>query len=299
MKIAIAGASGLVGREVVSLCAKAGHHTIQIDRASPESSPPGGGPKSSETEHRTADIANSYSETLDAMRSADAVIHLAAIPNPVDKDNSLVHSNNVNSAFNGFHAAAELGIKNYCYVSSVNAIGLAYANRPLTFDHFPMLETHTRRPTDAYALAKAETELQAFSFADWFPHMKIAVLRIHQVSPRAAVRDEHAAEWDVKGVKQLWGWVSPAATARACLLGVDESKKFPDGSNCEVFNIAAPTTTQEDPGLAGHAGMSSRQLAQKYFPNAQIREGWGEGNEGFWDTEKAERILGWSHEERE
>lgn len=39
-----------------------------------------------------------------------------------------VHSNNVNSAFNGFRAAGELGIKRICYASSVNAIGLAYTN---------------------------------------------------------------------------------------------------------------------------------------------------------------------------
>lgn len=46
-------------------------------------------------------------------------------------------SNNVNGAFNAFRAAAELKIKRVCYASSVNAIGLAYANQPLKFDYFP------------------------------------------------------------------------------------------------------------------------------------------------------------------
>lgn len=40
---------------------------------------------------RTADIANDYEATLAAFRGADAIIHLAAIPNPVDKEDSLVH----------------------------------------------------------------------------------------------------------------------------------------------------------------------------------------------------------------
>lgn len=48
-----------------------------------------------------------------------------------------VHNNNVNSAFIALRAAGELGIKRFCLASSVNAIGLAYANQPLNFDYFP------------------------------------------------------------------------------------------------------------------------------------------------------------------
>lgn len=49
------------------------------------------------------DIAGSYTDTLEAFRGCAAIIHLAAIPNPVDKDDDLVHSNNVNSAFSESH----------------------------------------------------------------------------------------------------------------------------------------------------------------------------------------------------
>lgn len=127
MKIAITGARGTVGREVVKLAAKHGHHTIQINRT------PQDPDDTSNTEMRTADTSSSYADTVKAFKGADAIIHFAAIPNPVDKLDSLVHSNNVNSAFNGFRAAGELGIKRICCASSVNAIGLAYANQPLKF----------------------------------------------------------------------------------------------------------------------------------------------------------------------
>lgn len=40
---------------------------------------------------RTADIANDYDATVKAFRGADAIIHLAAIPDPVDKDDWKVH----------------------------------------------------------------------------------------------------------------------------------------------------------------------------------------------------------------
>jgi nucleoside-diphosphate-sugar epimerase len=281
MKIAITGARGTVGKEVVKLCEEKGIYTVQVDRTEEKSD---GSPN---TERRTADIANDYEACLDAFQGCDAIIHLAAIPNPVDKDDAKVHNNNVNSAFNGFRAAGKLGIKKIAYASSVNAIGLAYANRPLHFDYFPLDEDCPTHPTDSYALAKNETELQARAFVDWFPGTKIACLRIHEVAPRADVAQEHKDDWEGAGVKQLWGWVHPVATARACLASIESADKF---EGCEIFNINAPTTAQET---------SSRELAQKYYPNAKINGDWGKSNEGFWTTNKAERILGWKHVEEE
>lgn len=279
MKIAITGARGTVGREVVKLCSKAGHETVQVNRTEQEYD---GTPKS---EMRTADAAGDYEATVKAFKGCDAVIHLAAIPNPVDIDDHKVHSNNVNSAFNGFRAAAELGIKRFCYASSVNAIGLAYANQPLKFDYFPIDEDYPQNPTDSYALAKQEAEVQAKAFVNWFPGMNISVLRIHEVAPLEDVQKEHKENWDEAGVKQLWSWVNPEATARACLRGVDSDKL----KGFEVFNILAPTTTQDTP---------SAELAKKYYPNAELRGDWST-NRAFWTTDKAKKILGWTHDEKE
>lgn len=98
---------------------------------------------------RTADVVSSYDDTLKAFKSCDAIIHLAAIPNPVEQDDWKVHSNNVNSAFNNFRAAAELVIKWFCYASFVIAIGLVYANQPLKFDYFLIGEGYHQKPTNA------------------------------------------------------------------------------------------------------------------------------------------------------
>jgi len=97
MKIAITGAGGTVGQEVVKLCAEKGYKTVQIelkDQKNMEST--------SMTEYKTADVAASYKDVLAAFKGCDAVIHLAAIPDPVDKEDSVVHANNVNSAFGRF-----------------------------------------------------------------------------------------------------------------------------------------------------------------------------------------------------
>jgi hypothetical protein len=84
MKIAITGARGTVGQEVVKLCAKAGHTTVQVNRTDEENN---GFPN---TEMRTADAASDYDATLKAFEGCEAVIHLAAIPNPVDKSDAVV-----------------------------------------------------------------------------------------------------------------------------------------------------------------------------------------------------------------
>ncbi len=280
MKIAITGARGTVGQKAVQQCSRAGHQTIQINRTDTDYD---GTPNS---EMRTADVANDYDSTLNAFRGCDAIIHLAALPDPVGKDDWKVHNNNVNAAFNGFHAAGSLGIKRVCYASSVNAVGLAYANRPLHFDYFPLDEDAPQRPTDSYAMAKEEAEYQARSFVDWFPGMNIACLRIHEVAPLKDVREEHKRNWDEAAVGQLWGWVSPEATARACLLAVERAENL---RGCQILNIVAPTTTQSTP---------SQELAKKYYPKAEIRADMSK-NQAFWTTDKAKRVLGWTHDETE
>lgn len=280
MKIGITGARGIVGKTVVKTCCEAGHETVQINRTPQEYD---GTPNS---EMRTADVAHDYDATIEAFKGCEAIIHLAAISDPLGKNDWVVHNNNVNSAFNGFHAAGSLGITKVCYASSVNAIGLAFSNRPLFFDYFPIDEEAHAHPTDPYALAKEEAEYQARAFVEWFPGMNIACLRIHQVAPLKTVQEEHRNNWDISAVKQLWGWVHPKAVARACLLSVERAERV---KGFEIFNIIAPTTTQSTP---------SDLLAMKYFPKAEIRADMT-GNAGFWTVDKAKRILGWEHHETE
>lgn len=280
MKIAITGARGTVGRTAVKVCSAAGHRTVQINRTEQEYD------GTAQSEMKTTDVANDYNATVEAFKGCDAVIHLAALPDPVGKPDWKVHNNNVNSSFNGFHAAGSLGIKRVCYASSVNAVGLAFSNRPLHFDYFPIDEDAPQRPTDSYALAKEEAESQARSFVEWFPGMNIACLRIHEVAPLKSVQKEHRERWEQSAVRQLWGWVNPEAVARASLLAVEKADNL---GGCQVLNIVAPTTTQDTP---------SDGLARKYYPKTQIRRDMS-GNRGFWTTEKACKLLGWTHYEKE
>ncbi|KAK4183022.1 hypothetical protein QBC35DRAFT_456716 [Podospora australis] len=268
MKIAITGARGSVGREVVRACAEAGHSTVQVDGSHEDQDT-----ETPRTEMRTADTANDYDALVAAIKDCDAFIHLAAVPDPVDKPDHFVHQTNVCSAFNGFRAAAEVGIKRICYASSVNTIGLVYSNQPLNFPYFPIDEEYTPLPTDAYALAKQEAEVAAESICRWFPGTKIACLRIQQIDAKKAVEEDYEGNHE-KQVKQLWGWVSPAAVGRACLLAVENADRF---EGMEVINIVAPGIVT----AGGNRGKTSEELAGKYFPQAEQRG--VEGDKGVLD----------------
>jgi len=76
------------------------------------------------------------------------------------------------------------------------------------------------RISDAYALSKQVCEVQGEAFAYWFPGMTIASLRFHHVNPREVCSKRLEADPKV-GIRELWCWVSPEATARACFLSID------------------------------------------------------------------------------
>lgn len=78
------------------------YSTIQINRT--EEKDDG---KTPNTEMRTANSADDYDATVEALKGADAVIHLAAIPNPVGKADATVHNNNVCCAFIGMRAVSQ------------------------------------------------------------------------------------------------------------------------------------------------------------------------------------------------
>lgn len=50
--------------------------------------------------------------------------------------------------------------------------------------------------------------------------MTIASLRFHHVNPREVCRKRIDAQPEF-GIRELWCWVNPEATARACFLAID------------------------------------------------------------------------------
>ncbi len=84
------------------------------------------------------------------------------------------------------------------------------------------------------------------------------------------------------GTKNLWGYTRFDSAARACLLSLTA-----DFKGHEVFFIVGPETVLDIPSL---------ELKEKYFPNVEVR-GDLSGNKSFFNCSKAERLLGWKHNE--
>ncbi len=271
MKLAVTGGNGGIGRAIVEQALARGDEVVSIDRTEPGEPRPG-------VRQVQADIAD-YDAVLAALAGCDAVIHMAAIPFPFRDPDHVVHNNNVVGSYNVMRAAIECRIRRICQASSVNAIGLSYS-REGHFDYFPIDEEHPNYTEEAYGLSKWICEQQADTFARRYDDLQIASIRFHWVVENREVAGTLFNVPDQASARHLWGYVLREPAAHACLLAVDDRFK-----GHEVFYIAAPDSTSEVPSL---------ELAARYFPDVPIR-GDLSGTRSFFDSAKAERLLGWRH----
>jgi len=276
MKIAVTGGIGSVGKAIVDMALAQGHSIVCIDRVVP-----GDDGRKPDVTYIQADITD-YAAMENAIRSCDALVHMAAIPAPGRHPDHEVHNNNVVGSYNALRAAVGVGITRVCQASSVNATGLAYSRWP-RFDYFPLDEEHPTYNEDPYSLSKWICEEQGNSFARRYEQMIIASMRFHWVVPEraTAVRAKGYSQTEA-AAKNLWAYTLHESAARACLLSLTA-----DFKGHEVFYIAAPDTI---------SGMPSLELKQKFFPDVPVR-GDLSGQKSFFNSSKAERLLGWKHDQ--
>jgi len=274
MKIAVTGGSGRVGKGVVDMALAEGHHVVSIDRVRPSDVT-----DQPNFTYIQADIAD-YGALENAFRGCDALVHMAAIPRPGPLPDHVVHNNNVTGSYNALRAAAEVGVQRICQASSVNATGLAYSRWP-HFDYFPLDEQHPTYNEDPYGLSKWICEEQASSIARRYETLTISSLRFHWVVPERPDMVHITGYRNPDSlIKNLWAYTTLAAAARACLCSLTTNFK-----GHEVFYIVAPETVTDTPSL---------ELQQKHFPAVPVR-GDLSGHKSFFNSSKAERMLGWKH----
>jgi UDP-glucose 4-epimerase len=275
MHIAVTGGSGRVGRAVIELALSQGHSVVSIDRVAAAE-----GDLQPNVTHIQAEVTD-YVAFEEALQGCDALVHLAAIPSPRAQQDHVVHNNNVVASYNALIAAAKLGITRVCQASSINAIGAAYSRWP-RYDYFPLDELHPTYNEDPYSLSKWICEQQADAVARRYESMTIASLRFHGVAPDRAAAARRRAEFSEMRVKHLWGYTGLVATARSCLLSLTAAY-----TGHEVFYIVAPDTMMDTPSI---------ELKEQFFPEVPLR-GDLSGTTGFFNCEKAQRLLGWKHDE--
>jgi len=224
-----------------------------------------------------ADLTD-FGQTVEVLRGADAVVHLANIPAPGLRPPAVTFNANMAMNFNVFHAAAQLGLSRVVWASSETTLGLPFDRPP---DYAPVDEGHELRPESSYALSKVLGEEMARQFNRW-TGIPFLALRLSNVMERPDYQ-RFPEFWDDPRLRKwnLWGYVDEshvAESVRAALAA--------DVRGAEAFVIAAADTVMRRP---------SRELMAEVFPGVPVRDGLPEHGT-LLGIDKARRMLGYAPE---
>ncbi|KAG8678303.1 UDP-glucose 4-epimerase 5 [Ceratobasidium sp. 395] len=275
MKVAITGASGLVGKGVIlEALEHTTHELVLIDVREPTERL-----ERDRVEYVKADLRD-FKAFYEALAEVDALVHLAVggLKGPPPYEDQDLHNNMVVLSYNALQAAAKHGMRHVVLASSVNAIGALFSKDP-KYDYFPLDENHPFRPEDGYSVGKHILEIQAAAFARRYPDMSISCLRFHYVS---FTRPNLENELDAEVRKDMWAWTDIRAAGRACMLGLEV-----EWTGAEAFYIVAPEH------CAGEH--DALELAARFYPETKLASTMGPKS-GFYDCSKAKRMLGWEHD---
>jgi nucleoside-diphosphate-sugar epimerase len=265
-RVVVTGGSGKAGRAVVADLLAHGDDVLSVDLV------------------RSADVAcdqlvadlTDFGETVEALRGADAVVHLAAIPAPGLRPDALTFDVNATSTYNVFSAATTLGLRRVVWASSETVLGLPFEReRPA---YAPIDEEHPAFPEFSYALAKLLSEEMARQFNRWtgIPFVGLRFSNVMEPHDYAGF----PAFWDDPQLRRwnLWGYVDARDVAQSCRLALRD-----DTGGAEVFIVAAADTVMNRP---------SAELMAEVYPDVEIRGELGEF-ETLLSIGKARRLLGY------
>jgi nucleoside-diphosphate-sugar epimerase len=266
-RICVTGASGLAGRAVVRELREHGYDVAQTDVAV------------SRDELQwvlRADLTD-YGQAVEALRGAEAVVHLANIPAPGIATPAVTFNSNVTMNFNVFQASSELGLSRVVWASSETTLGLPFDVPPR---YAPVDEDHYPVTTSTYGLSKVATETIAGQFAQWTGIPFVALRFSNIMSPEDY--QEFSSFWpDPQRRKwNLWGYVDERDVAAACRLALEAPAEAVAGN--PAFIIAAADTVMNRP---------SAELLAEVFPGVRLT-----GEVGEFGTllaiDRARKVLG-------
>jgi len=197
---------------------------------------------------------------ISAIRGADTVFHLAAIPSvPRSIDEPVLsHEVNIDGTFNVFRAAAQGGVRRVVYAASSSAYGDA--------ETLPKIETMPPRPLSPYAVQKLVGEYYASVFHSCYGLETVALRFFNVYGPRQDPSSPYS------GVLSLFMRHLIARTSPTIFGDGEQSRDF-----TYVEDVAGLCwKAAEAPGAAGHmynAGNGGRYTLNQIWSVLQKMEG--------------------------
>jgi nucleoside-diphosphate-sugar epimerase len=266
-KVIVTGGSGKAGRATIHELLAHGYDAHNIDIMPP---------RESISPFQTVDLLN-LGETIEALSGADAVVHLAANPNPTGWTEARMFRHNTETTYNIFRAAMVLQLQRVVWASSETTLGLPFERQ---LPHYaPIDEDAPLYPETSYALSKVLCEEMARQFHRWTQSPFIGLRFSNIMEPQDYARFPDFWEDAHKRRSNLWGYVDARDVAQACRLGLEAAL-----TTAEAFIIASADTVMNRP---------SRTLMAEVFPSVPVRDGLSTYGT-LLSVDKARRLLGYS-----
>ena len=278
MRVLVTGGAGRVGQFTVVELLAHGHDVILSDQRQPHALTEVDAATLAKATYRQADLVDA-GEAVWAMRGADAVIHLGAIPAPRSIPDTTVFQNNVVGTFNVLQAAETLGVRKVALASSISAYGTAWSDEPRFFSYAPVDEAHPFENADSYGLSKEVNEKTA-EVLHRRTGMQVVSLRYSYVGTPAEIRLRRET-YDLDhadNAKTLWSYVDVRDVARANRMAIEAA-----GVGCVPLIITAADTLADEPIEA---------LLRTHIPTLEIRRPLP-GFTGAFDISAAKAAIGW------
>lgn len=268
-RVVVTGGSGKAGRAVVADLGEHGYDVLNVDIGA-----------SLHPDHptRVADLTD-LAQTIEVLRGADTVVHLAAIPAPNVVSPGETFRINMMSTYNVFSAAEILGLERVVWASSETLIGIPFEREQPRYA--PIDEDHPRLPEFHYALSKLAGEAIAEQFNRWSGIPYVA-LRISNIMEEQDYIERFPGFWDDARIRawNLWGYVDARDVAQAVRLSLTA-----DISGAEPFLVAAADNCMT---------RDSAELMAEIYPDVPVRE--VSGTQTLLSIDKARTMLGYNPE---
>ncbi|WP_239162389.1 NAD-dependent epimerase/dehydratase family protein [Paractinoplanes rishiriensis] len=179
----------------------------------------------------------------DALGGVTAVIHLAAIANPLNDPDHVVFGRNTRATFAVLDGAGRAGVRRAAIASSYSVCGLPFARVPTRMPYLPVDVRMPLQITDPYALSKQVDEATAAMVHRRYG-IEVVALRLPFVG--SAEKLAGLAGWYAtepgQGASDVWSYLDVRDAARALVAALR-----PAGPGNHVLYLAAPETLSARP----------------------------------------------------